>query len=144
MKEKPQAIVVAKRWLAADRYLLFRAFSRSKLMAQWMFTAESGSAEVTNEFKMGGKFSISTGQGEEVTLHTGAYKEILPGRKITFTWNSDAVQNTEVTITFAEKEGGSEVVLTHSLLPNEEMREEFERFWNACLDNLEKMTTERK
>ncbi len=144
MKEKSPLAVTAKRWFAADRYLLVRTFSRAKLMAQWMFLGKNGSAEVENEFRVNGKFSIEMREGGEVREYSGAYKEIVPGRKIVFTWHSDSVKNTEVTITFAEKEGGTEFILTHSQIPDEETLKELEQFWTACLNNLEKMTTENK
>ncbi len=68
---------------------------------------------------MGGKFRIVMIQGREEFEHTGEYLVIQPPTRLSFTWISQATdhQPTEVTVEFLEREGGTDVVLTHRRLP---------------------------
>ena len=63
--------------------------------------------------------------------------EIIPPEKLVFTWNSDFVQNTVVTVTFSEMETGTEVTISHDLLPAGEMTENHRKGWGGCLARLQ-------
>jgi uncharacterized protein YndB with AHSA1/START domain/DNA-binding transcriptional ArsR family regulator len=141
MGDKKETNVVVRKVFKADREKLFRAFSDPEIMRQWFFAGEEGwSADVTNDFRVGGHYRIDMHEPDGSTYsHQGEYREIDPPHKIVFTWNSDFVEGTQVTVEFREADNGTEVILTHEFLPNEEQREGHRRGWNGCLGNLEKM-----
>jgi len=91
------------------------------------------------ELATGGRYRIDMHLPDGNTYsHWGEYREIDVPDKIVFTWNSDFAENTTVTVEFREAAGGTEVILTHEFLPDEESREEHRSGWNGCLRNLER------
>jgi len=140
MAEQKETTVVVRKVLQADRDTLFRAFSDPKIMRRWFFPGDEGwYADVTSQFKVGGQYRIDMHDPDGNThSHWGEYREIDAPHKMVFTWNSDLVEATEVTVEFREAAGGTEVVLTHEFLPDEERREEHREGWTECLRNLER------
>ncbi len=140
MGEKKETTVVVRKVFEADRDTLFRAFSNPEIMRRWFFAGEEGwSADVTSDFRVGGRYRIDMHQPDGSTCsHQGEYREIDPPHRMVFTWNSDFVEATEVTVEFCEAAGGTEVILTHEFLPDEEQREGHRDGWNGCLRNLER------
>lgn len=137
MPNAETAALVIKRTLPYPADALFRAFSDPALMTRWFFTVPDWSVAVENEFRVGGAYKVKMQDLEGGTYpHHGTYKEIVPDRKITFTWNSHLVTDTLVTVTFAPTGGGTEITLVHEFLPNEEMRGAHDWGWKGCLDNL--------
>jgi uncharacterized protein YndB with AHSA1/START domain/DNA-binding transcriptional ArsR family regulator len=141
MGEEKETTVVVRKVFEADRDTLFRAFSDPEIMRRWFFAGEEGwSADVTNDFRVGGHYRIDMHEPVGSTYsHQGEYREIDPPHKMVFTWNSDFVEGTQVTVEFREAVNGTEVILTHEFLPDEEKREGHRWGWNGCLRNLEKV-----
>lgn len=130
--------VVVKKFISAGRDEVFEAFTNADIMSKWFFPGEDMSAEVTNNLELGGSYTLRMlAKNGDVYTHVGEYKEITPPEKLVFTWNSDFVQNTVVTVTFAESDSGTEVTVSHDLLPNDEMRQDHRKGWMGCLGRLE-------
>lgn len=130
--------VVVKKFISAGRDEVFEAFTNADIMSKWFFPGEDMSAEVTNNLELGGSYTLRMlAKNGDVYTHVGEYKEITPPEKLVFTWNSDFVQNTVVTVTFAESDSGTEVTVSHDLLPNDEMRQDHRKGWMGCLSRLE-------
>jgi len=72
----------------------------------------------------GGKYSFTmrNENGEEHPL-SGVFQEVIANEKLvyTWTWASGTLEGVEtrVTLDFADKDGGTELTLTHELLPTE-------------------------
>ena len=130
--------VVVKKVINAGREELFEAFTNPDIMSKWFYPEEDMSAEVTNTFHVGGGYTlIMHGKNGVTYTHVGEYKEIVSPEKLVFTWNSDFVQDTVVTVTFSQMDSGTEVTVTHDLMPSEEMAENHRGGWNGCLNRLE-------
>lgn len=130
--------VVVSKIIKATREELFEAFTNPDIMSKWFYPEEDMSAEVTNTFHVGGGYTLKMyGKNGVLYTHVGEYKEIVPPDKLVFTWNSDFVQNTVVTVTFSQMESGTEVTITHDLLPAGEMTENHRKGWGGCLNHLE-------
>lgn len=76
------------------------------------------------DFRVGGQYRLPTEKGGHVR---GKYEEIVPGKKIVFTWDENCSgklpNSTRVTLEFDDEEDGeSSLVLMHELLPQEEVR----------------------
>ncbi len=140
MGERKETNLVVRKVFGADRDTLFRAFSDPEIMRRWFFAGDDGwSADATSEFKVGGQYRIDMHLPDGKTYsHWGEYREIDVPHKIVFTWNSEFAENTTVTMEFREAAGGTEVILTHEFLPDEESREKHRWGWNGCLRNLER------
>jgi uncharacterized protein YndB with AHSA1/START domain len=130
--------IVVKKVISAARDEVFEAFTNADIMSKWFFPGEDMSAEVTNNLELGGSYTLKMhAKNGDVYTHVGEYKEITPPEKLVFTWNSDFVQNTDVTVTFVESGSGTEVTVSHDLLPNDEMRQDHRKGWTGCLNRLE-------
>jgi uncharacterized protein YndB with AHSA1/START domain/DNA-binding transcriptional ArsR family regulator len=144
MEEKKETTLVVRKVFEADRDTLFRAFSDPEIMRRWFFAGEEGwSADVTSDFRVGGHYRLDMHEPDGIThSHQGEYREIDPPHKMVFTWNSEFVEGTEVTVEFREAVNGTEVILTHQFLPDEEQSEGHRDGWNECFRNLERALQE--
>src|SRR5215813_2158290 len=80
-------------------------------------------------------------EGEEMSAF-GEYRELVPGKKIVFTWQWDDDEDWEnwtsvVTIQLFERGGGTELRFRHEQLPSEESRDRHNEGWNSFLNRLE-------
>lgn len=132
--------LMVKRIINADPETLWEALTDHHIMQKWFFAAAEGwSAKVNNDPSVGGSFKIDMLSPKDSYWHEGVYKEIVPHKKIVFTWNSGAVTDTLVTITLNKVEGGTEVKLVHEFMPNEEMKKNHTEGWTQILANLDKV-----
>jgi len=118
---------------------VFAAWTDPAQMARWFFVQESWSAEVANELRVGGAFSIKMRSDEGLELDcTGVYREIEPPTRLVFTWTSYAVTDTRVTVELREVEEGTELTLTHEDLIDIDVRNSHAEGWGGCLASLER------
>ncbi|MBN8548347.1 MAG: SRPBCC domain-containing protein [Deltaproteobacteria bacterium] len=150
-KTNPPPTLVIRRVIPAKRDKVFAAWSKPELMSQW-FRPPDGKAIVSNDFRVGGSYQNTMifssdpnghkGCGADCTSssrpHHGSYLEIVPPEKIVFTWNSQIVSNSRVTVELRERGESTELTLTHELLETEELRQQHSGGWDMCLSNLEK------
>ncbi|HKJ67337.1 MAG TPA: SRPBCC domain-containing protein [bacterium] len=137
--QKTQPLVIS-RVFSIDTPQLFQAWSDPAVMEKWLFPFPAGgSVDVENTFEVGGTYHLDmhTPDGEVYTM-TGEYREIIPNRKIIFTWNTTQVQETVVTVEFTPVEEGTKLSLTHDLFPDADARQQHTDGWEDCLANLEK------
>jgi uncharacterized protein YndB with AHSA1/START domain len=100
---------------------LYKAWTTPEAMKKFF---DAGTADLNNvnvaelkvDLRVGGTFTMMM---SGTKLHHGEYKTLTPYSKIAFTWNSPAVNNTLVTLTFTPKGDKTECTLTHELLPQE-------------------------
>ena len=134
--------VVVSKIINASREELFEAFTNPEIMSKWFYPEDDMSAEVTNTFHVGGGYVLKMhSKNGDIYTHVGEYMEIVAPEKLVFTWNSDFVQNTIVTVTFSEIESGTEVTVNHNLLPEGEMEENHRKGWGGCLARLQRTMT---
>jgi uncharacterized protein YndB with AHSA1/START domain len=74
----------------------------------------------------------------------GEYRELQPDKKVVFTWRWEDDGNWKgrfsvVTVELEERDGGTELRLTHEQLPSEESRDNHAEGWNGTLDKLERL-----
>lgn len=124
--------------IKGDRASIFKALTDNSIMEKWFFAGPEGwSATVNADVKTGGTFTIDM-HGDGIThSHNGEYTEVVENEKVVFTWNSQAVQDTVVTITLKEVGEGTEVTLVHDFMPNEEMKTNHTNGWTAILNRLD-------
>ena len=69
----------------------------------------------------------------------GEYKEVVPNRKLSFTWswpNSTPERVSVVTIIFKAVDGGTQLLFRHEQLFDEKVRDDHKRGWTGTLDKL--------
>lgn len=129
--------LIVKRIIDADPETLWEALIDQQIMQKWFFAEEGMSATVENNPEAGGSFKIDMHGQKDTYSHEGIYKELIPRRKIVFTWNSQFVSDTLVTITLKEVKSGTEVKLVHEFMPNDEMKQSHTEGWTQILANLD-------
>ena len=82
----PASAVRIERVVPASPERVFAAWTDPALLARWM--SPVGRAEAEVEPWVGGRLRV-TMIGPDVRIdHTGVYRELVPGRRLVFTWQS--------------------------------------------------------
>lgn len=132
--------LVVKRVIKASPEEVFEAFTNPQIMTRWFYGHEGWTAEVSSTLEVGRKYTLTMNATDgKQHKHVGEYVEIAPPEKLVFTWNSDFVQDTVVTVYFREVGNGTEVTVEHEFLPTDEAREDHRKGWTVCLGNLERL-----
>lgn len=127
-----------KREFNAPCSMVFKAWTESEALNQWFSPSGRWSMSVTAlDVRVGGnyRFELKSPDGADWIVF-GTYKEIIPNKKIVFSWSTEDVTDTLVTIEFHDQGKTTEVLLTHDLLPNQEQVDEHNWGWEGCMDNL--------
>lgn len=132
-----------RRVFEASRQDVFAAWTKPDLLRQWFRPAEGfrvASAEV--DLRIGGQYRLVMlpPDEERVIAVSGKYREIKPGEKLVFTWAWEDDQpdreETLVILEFIDRDGNTEVVLTHERFPNPDVRDQHVAGWEGCLMGL--------
>jgi len=137
------AAVVVRRTIRATAETLFDAFLDPIALSEWMRPGSIRSAVATVEPYVGGRYEVIM-QGEAGPIpHTGVYRHIDRPRRLVFTWHSPNTGSHEtlVTVDFVAAASGTEVVVTHELLP-EAARPSHSRGWTSGLEHLDQTCTQ--
>lgn len=140
--------VVVKKVVHASREQVFDAWTKPELMKAW-YVGGKGTSKSTVDLRVGGKYTNEmfienggcsdgdAGPSGEIKsyMHHGEYLEISKPSRLVFTWNSPSIQNTKVIVDLKEVESGTEVTITHELLPPEECKSHHEG-WTFALAGL--------
>jgi uncharacterized protein YndB with AHSA1/START domain len=129
----------------APRALVFRAWTETEQLKQWLCPHEHWGLEVEADPRVGGSFRFVMKDTENGRDHIvrGTYREIRSPERLIFTWQWETdhpgFPETVVTVDFRDLGGQTEVTLTHEALPSPESRESHAKGWNGCLDRLAKL-----
>ena len=132
-------VLIVRRVLPVERKRVFAAWLDPVSLATWMRPGETTGAIVEVDPRVGGRFRIlmqnEQGGGYE---HQGEYLVIEPPSLLSFTWISAATDRrpTIVTVELHERDGGTELVLTHRRLPAERV-DAHRRGWTDIVRLLE-------
>jgi len=144
IKTSEKTSLEIKRFINAPRARVYAAWTDPAQLKQWWGPEGVQTRNFTSDARVGGKYrwDLLNQEGEEMTVY-GEYRELVPGRKIVFTWQWDddeAWKNVSsvVTVELADRDGGTELTLTHENLPSEASRDRHNEGWNSVIDRLEK------
>ena len=134
-----------KRLFKAPRDRLYAAWTDPAQPKEWFGPENVQTRELFADVRVGGEFrwDLINSDGEKMTMR-GEYRELQPGKRIVFTWQWEDDEDWEnhtsiVTVELYDREGGTELRLTHEHLPSEESRNGHTRGWNSALDKLGKL-----
>lgn len=118
--------------------LVFDAWTNPQIIKKWFSPDGKWAVDVAEmNISVGGKYRIAMRAPDNRTWEVyGQYKEINPSKKLVFTWNTEDVKETVVTVDFKDLGEKTEVILTHDLLPNQEQVDEHTYGWKGCMENL--------
>ncbi|MDI1315029.1 SRPBCC domain-containing protein [Prosthecobacter sp.] len=131
------------RLFKAPRERVFAAFTTPESMNQW-FGCGSKVTTCTTDFRIGGSYRLETRNPEsgETFIVTGAYREISPPAKISFTWTYEgdadwADCESVVTIQLKALGDQTELSLTHTGFPSAASKGNHSTGWNECMDKID-------
>jgi glutathione S-transferase len=143
-KEMEKTSLEIKRFINAPRERVYKAWTDPAELQRWFGPEDVRTIKIDADVRVGGKYrwDLLKQDGEEWAC-LGEYRELVPGKKIVFTWKWDDDQNwvehnSVVTVELSDRDGGTEVRLVHEKLPSEESRDRHNEGWNSVLDRLEK------
>lgn len=132
---------------------VFEAWSNPEALGQW-FGPHSHNCKIEKfDFTEGGEYQIRmipiekdkdpdcTGDTSKDSICAGTFVQIQAPNKIvmSFTWieNAGNIGDTLLTIDILDRDGGTDVVLLHEKLPDEELRKAHQGGWQGSLECLE-------
>jgi uncharacterized protein YndB with AHSA1/START domain len=130
----PLAVRIS-RILPAPPPRVFAAWTDPASLARWM--SPVGHAEADVEPWVGGRLRVTmVGQGIRIE-HTGEYRELVPHRRLVFTWLSPYTgpRPSLVTVELAAVGAGTRLTLIHEHLPADEVARH-RGGWTGILDRL--------
>jgi uncharacterized protein YndB with AHSA1/START domain len=143
-KTAEKTSLAIKRFINAPRDRVYHAWTDPAQLKEWWGPEWVRTRNITADVRVGGKYrwDLTDPDGEEMTAF-GEYRELVPGKKIVFTWrwdDDDVWENRTsiVTVELSDRDGGTELLLKHEQLPSEESRDRHNEGWNSVLDRLEK------
>lgn len=130
-----------KRFIRAPREKVFDAFVTEAGMRAWMGPRGMSVPEVNVDARAGGRYRV-TMRARDGTRYVvgGSYQEISRPQKLVYTWQWEDAHTspaeTLITVTFAEKDGGTELIMRHTGFPQAAMRDSHNHGWNSSLNKL--------
>src|SRR6202795_4563629 len=121
---------------------VYAAWTDPAQVKHWMGPSDDfGEAEVTTDVRVGGRYRIVMRAPDgEVHRVGGIYREIVPNKKLVYTWAWESTPEREsvVTIELRAAGGGTELTLKHEQFADAEARDHHQQGWTGCLARLEK------
>ena len=138
--EHPSLTVV--RSLKAGPEKVWQALTEPALLGQWMGPSDEFRTLAETDLRVGGRYRFLM-RGPNGAEHDvgGTYLEIVPNRRLVYTWawKSTPERESRVTVELRPAGEGTQLTLCHEQFHDEEARTQHEQGWNGCLARLEKL-----
>lgn len=138
--DTPTNELTIERTFAAPARVVFEAWTDPEVMRRWWHPEPHWStSSAESDLRVGGSVRVVMHDPDEGVDHGGGgeYTVIDPFERLAFTWRWDHESwSSLVELRFTERDGHTDVVLTHSGLPNADETAGHEEGWSAALDNL--------
>jgi uncharacterized protein YndB with AHSA1/START domain len=127
--------LVLRRTFPATRLRVFRAWIEPEALERWLRPRGLSMSVRLLDAWVGGTFRFDLENGNSIV---GTYLDIVPPKKLVFTWSGGAMLGLEtvVTVDFLDQGPVTEVVLTHEGLSSPELRALVGGGWPSLLDAL--------
>ena len=140
LKNKP-ALTLERHYPVAPQKV-WRAWTEPEAVKQWWGPGGNDPVSLAQlDVRVGGRFRVVFGgaQGKDHEVE-GIYKEVVPERKLVFSWtwpNSTPERVSQVTISLTPSAGGTDFHFLHEQLFDETVRDNHKRGWSESLAKLE-------
>ncbi len=145
MAAKPS--LTLKRHFKAPPEKVYAAWTDPQQLMQWFGPAGAKMAVAKADVKVGGKFAagFSTPDGERHDV-SGIYREVMPNRKLIFTWAWRTTPEREslLTLTFKPDGEGTMFTLLHEQFFDQAARDGHERGWTGTMDKLANFVAQQR
>jgi glutathione S-transferase len=130
------------RFIRAPRERVFDAFVNVEQMRQWHCPRGMHVVAAVADARAGGDWRIEMASGEGTRfVVAGRYREVRRPERLAYSWQWQGGGpmpdvETEIEVVFAERNGGTELRMTHRGFPNEAMRDAHTHGWGSCFNRL--------
>jgi PhnB protein len=127
--------LTVRRVVNAPCALVYRAWTDPEKLAQWFSPAEVELRSFTGDIKIGGTFRVHYVSAKGEYIAQGQYREIVPHRRLKFSWTWDhyAMPESVVTVEFEDLGQTTRVTLRHEGLPDQEDASEHTHGWTSLM-----------
>ena len=118
---------------------VYAAWTDPSKMKQWMGPGDTKCENVDIDLKVGGKYRIAMISSDcDNPIAIGEYREIVPEKKLVFTWSWEGSDMPQTVVTLTLEPDGDETRLTlnHEGFPERAVTEKHQQGWKGCLDGL--------
>jgi len=139
MAAKPS--LTLKRRIKAAPEKVYAAWTEPEKLMRWFGPDEGKVVSAKTDVRVGGGFRIvfHTMDGEQHDV-SGTYSEVVPNRKLAFSWAWRTMPEREsrLTLTFKPDDDATLFTLFHEQFADQAARDGHEQGWNGALDKLER------
>jgi uncharacterized protein YndB with AHSA1/START domain len=132
------SLTIRRRFKAAPARV-YAAWTEPAQIARWFGPGGTKVLDAVFELRVGGRFMVHgvSPSGEDHRVN-GTVQEIVPGRKVSYTWawQSTPERQSLVTVEFAPDGDGTVLTLTHSQFFDEGARNRHNVGWTTAMDQL--------
>jgi uncharacterized protein YndB with AHSA1/START domain len=136
---RPKPSLTITRRLPASPERCFHAWTDPEALKRWFGPGEIEVLRAETDPRVGGRYRIlaRSPSGEEHDV-SGVFREVVPNRKLVFTWawRSTPERQSLVTVEFIPEGTATALTLTHEQFADEGARDRHRHGWSACLDKL--------
>ena len=143
--EKHAISIRLRRWFAASREHVFRAWTNPEALKRWWCPIGWAPGEIQIDLRVAGTYRIemrNIASGARVSVY-GRFLEVCVPDRLVYTWQwENAFQEmpqTRVTVQFVESSAGTEVVLIHEDLPEVSVCLRHRAGWIAAWNRIERV-----
>ena len=137
---KPPALRLERHYDATPEEVL-RAWTEPEEMKRWWGPGKNDVVHLAEaDVRVGGHFRVAfTCDSDAIHEVSGVYSEVVPNRKLVFTWawKSAPQQESQVTVTFEPSGGGTDLTLLHEQFFDAEARDAHEEGWSNALAKID-------
>ena len=132
--------LVVRRRVRASAARLFAAWTLPEQVERWWGPRPGTCIGADIDLRVGGRYRIAHRMPDGAVIYIGGvFRRIDPPRQLVYTWRREPGSGVEeqVTVRFEPMDGGTEVVVVHERIADQQSRDTHEAGWNGCLDGLE-------
>lgn len=137
-KPKTDYSLEVRKRIPASREEVFDAWLNPRSVEQWMHGGPTMSCRAKIDPRVGGSFKIDMIKKDKTYEHTGIYKRLDRPKLLEFTWISEGTHQQEsvVTIELFDRDGETELLLKHRLLPSQDEANGHRGGWTQIVNKL--------
>ncbi|WP_156927793.1 SRPBCC domain-containing protein [Bradyrhizobium sp. Tv2a-2] len=132
-----------KRRINAPPERVFAAWTDPKKIVGWFGRpdARAETLQAEADVRVGGRFRFSFSTANEYYEVGGVYREVVPNRRLVFSWawHSTPERESQVTVALQPDSNGTLLTLHHEQLFDPAARDGHERGWTVGLERMEKL-----
>jgi uncharacterized protein YndB with AHSA1/START domain len=130
--------LVVRRVIRATPARLFDAWTTPEQLLKWWGPRPVVCSSAQVDLRPGGAYAIGNRlpDGREIVI-SGVFEEVEPPHRLVYSWRIDQ-EASRVIVRFEPHASGTEVIIEHENIPDEETRNDHLKGWIGCLDGLER------